>query len=51
MTKPEPLDLEELKEDITNMIDYWNEDPSLMRNEGVIAIMRKIKQHIKQKGR
>ena len=47
----ELFDLEELKKDIIDIIDYWNKDPSLMRNEGVIAIMRKIKQHIKQKGR
>jgi len=45
MIKPEPLG--DLKEEILNMIDYWNEDPSLMRNEGLEAIMGKIKQRIK----
>lgn len=41
------LDLEKLREEILNMVDYWNEDTSLMRNDGVEAIIRKIKQHIK----
>ena len=45
--KPKPLDLEELEKNICYMIDYWNEDPLLMRNEGLQAIMRKIKLHLK----
>ena len=43
----QPLDLEKLREEIVNMVDYWNEDTSLMRNEGIEAIMRKVEQHIK----
>jgi len=43
----QPLDLEKLRKEIVNMVDYWNEDTSLMRNEGVEAIIRKIKHHIK----
>jgi len=47
LEKPQPLDLEKLVEDIKNMVDYWNEDETLMRNEGVIAIKRKVIEHIK----
>jgi len=43
----QPLDLEKLREEIVNMVDYWNEDTSLMRNEGIEAIMRKVEQHVK----
>ena len=35
-----------LREEIRDMVDYWNEDPSLMRNEGVEAICRKIRQRV-----